>query len=346
MATIQQYRSTVADYLREGYGATGLRLRGGGKHTRYEFHLPGREGACSILLNDRNGGAGSNAPDLKLQDIRRDYGPPSWPRQNGHAAKRTLEEMTEDIEEAAARSLSRVKVPDHVAVDQARQHMVQRLMPSWECVVALYRGAHNRALSIGLPQEAIDAFYSGYDGPRGTDVGFTAPDLWTIRHSAGEARAPDKSRRITLGGAAYLGMWDPFGQAPATATLIGGRLEVRLRDAPAPAGSTARAAQDAPQPETREEVVPVGNSYTVTPWSSRNQLASTPPVAPEPPGAVPGAAPLAVYGPSHVLADQLDALRAIRRVEAETPYRLTKVRAEDGSHAWEWRAPPVRLEDR
>jgi len=320
MATIQQYRNTVADYLREGYGATDLKLRGGGSHPRYEFMLPDKTATFSVLLNDRNGAGGSNAADMKLQDIRRLLGPPPWPNRSC-AEKRTLNEMTEQVaaEAAALRPTDHDPIPDDVP-DAGRAAVV---LPSWKCAVSL-RSKSNKSLDFFLPSEAVAAFHEGNSGPRGTTIGFTAPRLWTVRHSDDDHHALGDRGVLVVGGKPYLSRWAPFLRMPATVTLIGGRLEIRLDEEPRGAGAIPDAAGAAP---------PVGREETPVETEVETEKVSVP--IPDLP---------TTYGPSRVLADQVEVLRTIRRLESLTSYRLVKVRADDGSHSWEWRAPPIRLE--
>jgi hypothetical protein len=71
-----QYREDVKAFLRDGYGARNFKYETGGTHTRLIFELSGEH--RSLLLNDHNA-SGPKASVIKMQDIRREYGEPTYP---------------------------------------------------------------------------------------------------------------------------------------------------------------------------------------------------------------------------------------------------------------------------
>lgn len=208
MTSIRSYRRSVLDWLRAEYGVRDAWVDPTGRHSRVRFTYLGREHA--FPLNDRNAAGGSNAVDLKFQDIRRELGPPPSP--SATAPKRTLQEMTMTLEAKAPFN----PLPFAPALDSRAS--------DYPCTVALYPSS--RCLAVTLPRELLDAF-----GPGRCAVGFTAPDLITIRHSSPTGGLPRFNARghIAVGAAGILGrIGFGFATTPCRASLVGDAVEVRL----------------------------------------------------------------------------------------------------------------------
>lgn len=224
MTTVHEYRREVRDYLRAGYAITDIEELHG-KHTKFKFVYNGR--TVLLPLNDQNGAGGSSAPDMKLQDIRRMLGPPPHdPDAAPDRPRRTLDEMT--AEAAAAAPPPAAGVPsEEYASESAPQ---PRGTPT---TVALYES--NSLLTFLLPDALVADFYRGAR-TRGVRCDFTAPDLWTLRHTEAERPAPVEAHagwyRLKIGGIFTYHRIGAFKATPAEVWLEGGCLRVRLTEAP------------------------------------------------------------------------------------------------------------------
>lgn len=310
MTTITQYRQAVQDYLRDGYGASDFTLDTRGAHNKLKFELNGVR--MTLLLNDRNGSGSSNAPDLKFQDIRRKLGEPTYPNASSRKGSRTLEQMTQGIAAPARNGHAQREEPED-------EH---RPVPTvYLAAVALY--AAGKSLRFRFPPELIEAFKPDSSAPEGTEISFTAPDLWSIRHGTGpKFKLDGKHYALICGGSRTWEKLGVFASTPVEARLVNGRIEVRLTEGPVKA---------TPKPDG----IAAGSAAA----------ASLPEPSPPPsPLRVPLREPDATHTGHVTESDMREALRSIHHVEALTLYRLRKVKIGE-TEQWRFMAPSISLED-
>jgi hypothetical protein len=293
---VSEYDREIAAYLKQ-YQIEDLSIdKGRGGHRKCTFVYRGKR--CTVTL--ASSPSDSDAVHIKLGDIRRLLGPPPDSDEEKEKPRRTLAAMTAELK------------PSNGHVSETTETTVSPSAKSpgwWSCTVAL-RGA-NKCLEFRFPPAAADAF--GRD--LGCSVAFTAPDLFTVRHSEEPSKFGRKSTprindrgRLMFGGTDILKRIGQFGSTQARCQLVGGVLQVKLTRPPSePAAAKPTVVRRAPVPKSAPEPE-------------------------EPTTKIKGVPSIADAG--------MEALRLIARVERESPYRLVKT-----TGGWEFRVPPIRLED-
>ncbi len=212
MTSINQYRRTVRDYLQQGYGIEPI-LRVDGKHSRYNFDYEGK--SVTIILNDRNGAGGSNAVELKLQDIRRELGEPTWPKVDSKST--TLAVMTQQLNTAAEKLVAPPQQESTVPTLDIPKTIIGS--------VSLYPS--NSMLCIRVPTEICLAY--AYTGA--CKVDFTYPGTFVIRKATTGAKI-QVDRGLTVGGSGIRKRLGSFVATPAAFKIVNNTIEVRLTEKP------------------------------------------------------------------------------------------------------------------
>ena len=295
LMNIAEYDRAVRAYLAR-YPIDDLNIISAGKHRKAAFTYNGKR--CTVTL--ATSPSDIAAVQVKLGDIRRLLGPPPDDEPSPREP-RTLAAMTAGLKPLGNGHATSSPLPTVVAATEPR---------TWPCTVSL-RDA-NKCLEFKLALPAADAF--GRDA--GCRVDFTAPDLFTVRHTDersrfGRAEPPriKPDGRLALGATAIMKrIGGPFASTPATATLVGGALQVRLMEAP-----RARQRLDRETPTDLPDIEPLARPFPAQPTTC-----------------IPT-----------VTEDARAALRLIARVERDSDYRLVKTTAA----GWEFRVPPIRLEE-
>lgn len=284
------YRRAVVRYLRDEYGVAEVKeppRAGGGDHPRLRFSYAGRE--RTLTLHGTASKVDAHALAMKLQDIRRDLGPP--PARCEANGKRKLENMMPDLppEAKALEPLSSYPKPPP-AVGAGR--------------VALYENGGSRLLRFHLPEAAVERFVAG---------GFVSIHQiegigWQIRHARSgrtEIRHDPKKgwtvNRTDTRAEISAGI-DPFPSTPTEVTATADEIHVR-----------ALFNQARPSRSGRPRKV---KSRDMTPHAL---------ILEHPESSIKPAA----------TADIRAALEAVRRIEAETAYRLVKLKDPE---RWAFRA--------
>lgn len=304
---VQEYDRAVEAYLRR-YPIDNILIdKGSGGHKKCTFVYNGKK----VTLTLANSPKDNNAVAIKLADIRRALGPPpdelEAPRE-----RRTLEAMTAEL---------KVGVPDTTNEIQANGDATGatvELKPavSYPCTVALR--PVNKCLEITVPSGLCAAFGRG-----GCTVGFTSPDLLTIRHSTtphkhhptGKLPEFNAHGRVSFGATEILRrIGFGFGASEHRASLGNGTIQIKLDLSSVERKSLVSLVQTHKQ---KPEVLP----------AQQHEAATT---------ADPTRAERA---PTET--EYLAALTIVRDLETRGAYRLTRLRNADGSERLTWRAPEI-----
>lgn len=297
----QEYDRAVEAYLRR-YPISDLLIdKGSGGHKKCTFVYSGKK----VTLTLANSPSDNDAVVIKLADIRRVLGAPpdelEAPRE-----RRTLEAMTAEL---------KVGVPDTTNQTDATDATIE-LKPAvsypYLCTVALR--PTNKCLEITVPSGLCAAFGRG-----GCTVGFTSPDLLTIRHSTtphkfhptGKLPEFNAHGRVNFGATEILHrIGFGFGASAHSASLGNGTIQIKLDLSKVERQSLVSLVQTHKQ---KPEVLPAQQHEVA---ERRVSLVPTE-------------------------TEYLAALTIVRDLETRGAYRLTRLRNADGSERLTWRAPEI-----
>ena len=112
MTTDSSYRAAVERALRRDYGITTIRRSTNSKsHELLKFDYAGQQHVVSLNTHNAHG---PNILAMKLQDIRRELGPPST--QPDAKPRRTLTQMTNELQTRAAHPSDSPSAPAHSSI--------------------------------------------------------------------------------------------------------------------------------------------------------------------------------------------------------------------------------------
>lgn len=307
MNTSKEIQQELIAFLSDTYRVEDAEIVSGGKHPKIKFTYNGKRFTSAVPGTSSDVRAFEN----QKSQLRRVLGAPPDPE--APRAPRTLAAMT-----AALKPLT-FKEPTPMANPTTTT--------AGNPVIAnggLALHISNKILRFYVPNVIRDKFYSAWSGPRGCRVDFTAPDLWTIRHGEND-KCQIKAVGLEVSGSSALKRFGPFGATPAEYKLVGGRIEVKLLEEPRAVKPRRKRGMDKAATLTKDRIAQqiVDKLYRPEPES----------------GPVPPPAP-SRHGVTE--ADMRAALEAIRRIEAQTPYRLVKrTRTDDSATSWAFVAPRV-----
>jgi hypothetical protein len=211
----------VMDYLVDEYAVErkSMDLSRGGKHAKLKFPWEGKVVSLTLPMSPSD----TNWFVVKCGDVRRLLGPPPPKNANGRL-KRTLDDLTRDVCSVVVSA----PLPDTATSEEPLALKLREALPT---SLALY--GSNKQLQVNVPADLADEFYSSR-GPRGCVVDFTAPDLFTVRHTQGDKPAIVPSgelfHRLQVGASDIWNRIGAFNATKAEAWLEGGRIRVRLTE--------------------------------------------------------------------------------------------------------------------
>lgn len=310
MSAAGDYRAGVERLLRDDYRVDALRFDDGSQHPYCAFEYSGRR--FRVTLNNLAGRKSDNGNLLamKLQDIRRLLGTPPPAGEDAGRERKTLTQMTEQLNaDAAPLLLTRpVDNVDRPAVGApASVHGVGR--------VARYAGTWPR-LRFELPAAVADAW--GAEGKK-YRVRRTAPRTWEIVTCLADAKSRGKISANALN-AGDPSLWrdepEPWGNTPAEYLLVDGTVLCTLARGPLPSVDAEAGRALAAKRTAKRRQRPTADAEVAAPQEVPSPVAAPQEIAP----------------PTRV--EIAACLAGLRRIEAETPYRLVKLRSKDGAERW------------
>lgn len=303
-ASISQYRAQVETYLKDGYGATDLSLEPGGKHHKLRFNINGTD--RFIILNDRNA-RGGKAVDIKLQDIRRLLGDPSYPHRHQHQlfnGKRTLKQMTDELN-------ALVPIPETPATSAVAPVFV---LPDLKGKLSNIKGRYD----LVIPEDAYRVFdhVSCAMMVRGR-----GHDTWEVSPLPKDSTRFPRFKFSAFAGGYILGSntkdlfadLPTFGRSPVRLTVRRHSILIALDRAKLKA--RINRGQRPPEISSDAEIKAVTTQVQVVPETIIHH-----------------------FNLRQLLID-------LRAIETTSEYRLRRVKAPDGTERWEFRAPAITLDE-
>jgi len=308
---VASYHSDVLALLRDDYGVTDAKLDRGGSHPRVTFTYDGEP--RHVTLNNK--AFSPRAFDMKRQDIRRLLGdPPPRPTRE----RRTMEEMMSGFNPLPLQALN-----------SSAGDLVTLKMKKEPSVVAQGRMAiYTMGVRFDIPLEVAYAFGATETTPIRIAVVKNDQDLWTITTRTNGHKLPTmhysyRSKRYEIN---HPDSADavPCGLSPAEYLVESGVILVRC-----PLATRVPLAANAGKQKihVRRKAVEANDELVSNPEekTAAEQLRPIPNI-------------LITSTPTAFEADIRACLDALRRIEATTPYRLGRRKA-DG--AWCFSAPRI-----
>ena len=315
--------SRVLAYLRSAYGIADATAHYGSRHPYVELWHNGKR--CRITINPN-----AKQWGLKRQDIARLLGPP--PAQRKEAVKRTLSQLTAQLE-SEAMSILPALTPASAFVHPSSPTPSPASTPTTIAADAIRIGVYasdkrhpdHRVIHVSFLNNSIKRIFPGLktDSRFNYDTDCAEIKLWISETGSGTTytKTTKTATRVVLHARDKLTPSKAI--APSSATMVDGKLCLVL--------AAAQPLDTKRQPLSKRTPTPKPAPFvTAAMIEEATDMRPTSPQAPQ--------------GPRTLLADDLRAaLTLIAELEQRSAYRLTRVRALDGSENWEWRAPTIRL---
>ena len=298
------YHKKVIHWLQSTYAIDDVVYSVGGNHPRINFIYDGREHQVTLHHDARE----TNALALKKQDIRRELGRPFVPKPI--TPKRSLEEMTMELEAKAVESFNPLPLPK--PAETAQTYAIRAA-----CYDNRGKSGDHKQVRFVLPIETHDALFTGNPALKITQLD---REMWELRVSANGVQFGKAGQRAVL---VVKSREEAFGSSPAELTTV----EPGVWAIHVPMATRRAVALREPQ------------AVATTPAAQPAVVQAPVELAPLTP--LPPAVPPTLAENTALMLEQLSrqALTAIRTIEGSTPYRLIRTTA----GAWEFRAPTLRL---
>lgn len=310
MTTINPIVREVRRFLRDEYGVTETELsQGGGGHPRLAFDYGGTPHKITLPNPGHDRGL---AGSFKFQDIRRLLGPPT--RSVAQHEKRRLDDMMPEPVAIEARPMGTlgeaariVNKPDAIGAHPRTADKVYR----GSLAVYITPSAPDRTR---LKVNICNDLYTAFSHTGALRIIRVDADTFQIEPYSGAGRKTPCFHREGNGWGFAIEKLVPveegaYGASPAEMILVDGSIVARVLER-RPAGK--------PVPRRTKPVAETPPTPTV----------KVNPVLAAPPPSI------------HLETEMRNALATIRRVEAATPYRLIRVKDDEGGH-WAFSAPRI-----